>query len=126
MDQKRAEYIQNMIDSRKEKGETRSCIFYITVPKNTNIRKDPVIQKVEEMLDRNHVTHGHVDTVEGTWNLNRDWVQTDPMDCIVEYCGVYPTGWEINDVEELERMENDGEILVMVDWIVGGEYIPNH
>ena len=51
---------------------------------------------------------------------------TGDIDCIVEFCGVYPIDWDIDDVVEFERMETEGEIIAMVDWIEDGEHIPNH
>lgn len=122
----RMEIIRNWINARKEDNEVTRCIFYITVPKYTDILKDETMKKVEAMLERNNVTCNRIDTVSGAWNLNRDWIETGKMDCIVEFCGVYPIKWNMKDVVEFERMENDGEILVLVDWIQDGKYIPNH
>ena len=60
---KRTEVIQEWIDARKERGEITKCMFYITVPKNIDICKDEIIRKIEGILDRNHISHGHVDTI---------------------------------------------------------------
>ena len=38
----------------------------------------------------------------------------------------YPINWSIDDVAEFERMETEGEIIVLVDWIEDGRHIPNH
>lgn len=125
--EKRTEVIQGWIDARRERGEAATkCMFYITVPKDTDLYKDETIKKIEGILDKNHVGHGHVDTVCGAWNLNRDWIETGEIDCIVEFCGVYPVNWDMDDVVELERMETEGEIIVLVDWIEDGKHIPNH
>lgn len=124
--EKRTEVIQEWIDARKERGEITECVFYITVPKDTDILNDETIKKIETILDRNHVSSVRVDTVCGAWNLNRDWIETGRMNCIVAFCGVYPIDWDIEDVVELERMETDGKIIVLVDWIVDGKHIPNH
>ena len=124
---KRTEVIQEWIDARRERGEAATkCMFYITVPKDTDLYKDETIKKIEGILDKNHVSHGHVDTVCGVWNLNRDWIETGEIDCIVEFCGVYPVDWDLEDVVEFERMETDGEIIALVDWIEDGKHIPNH
>ena len=106
---KRTEVIREWIDARKERGEITKCMLYITVPKDTDIYKDETIKKIC-----------------GAWNLNRDWVETGVIDCIVEFCGVYPIDWDLEDVAEFERMETDGEIIVLVDWIEDGKHIPNH
>ncbi|MDE6014101.1 MAG: hypothetical protein K2H41_00165 [Acetatifactor sp.] len=124
--EKRTEVIQEWIGARKERGEITRCMFYITVPKDTDLYKDETIKKIEGILDKNHVSHGNVDTVCGAWNLNRDWIETGEIDCIVEFCGVYPVNWDMDDVAELERMETEGEIIVLVDWIEDGKHIPNH
>ena len=123
---KRTEVIREWIDARKERGGITKCMFYITIPKDTDLCKDETIKKIEEMLDRNHVSHGHVDTVCGAWNLNRNWIETEEIDSIVEFCGVYPIDWDLEDVAEFERMETDGEIIALVDWIEDGKHIPNH
>ena len=114
---KRTEVIREWIDARKERGGITKCMFYITVPKDTDLCKDETIKKIGGMLDRNHVSHGHVDTVCGAWNLNRDWIETGEVDCIVEFCGVYPVDWDLEDVAEFERMETEGGIIALVDWI---------
>ena len=124
--EERAEAIRKWIDTRKERNEITKCMFYITVPKNTDLHEDEVIKKVEAILNKHNVSYGYVDTVCGAWNLNRDWIETDSVDCIVEFCGVYPVDWDIYDVVEFERMETEGEIIVMVDWVKDEEHIPNH
>ena len=43
---KRTEVIQEWIDARKERGEITKCMFYITVPKDTDIYKDETIRKI--------------------------------------------------------------------------------
>lgn len=101
-------------------------MFYITFPKYTDLCGDETIKKIEGMLDRNHVSHNHVDTINGAWNLNRDWIETVEIDCIVEFCGVYHIDWDLEDVAEFERMETDGDIIVLVDWLEDGKHIPNH
>lgn len=101
---KRTEVIREWIGARKGRGEITKCMFYTTVSKDTDLYKDAIIRKIEGMLDRNHVSHGHVDTV----------------------CGVYPVDWDMEDVAEFERMENEDEIIVLVDWIEDWKHIPNH
>lgn len=122
----REKIIKEWINTRKEDNELTACVFYITVPKRVKLDKDETIKKIEDILDRNHVGHRYVDTLPGSWNLNRDWIETDQVDAAVEYCGVYPANWDIEDVVKLERMEYDGEIIIMVDWIKDGEHVPNH
>lgn len=122
----RAKTIREWIAARKERNEITKCMFYITVPKNTDIYRDETIRKIEDILDRNRISHGYFDTICGAWNLNRDWIETGEMNCIVEFCGVYPVDWDIDDVVEFERMENEGEIVALVYWIEDGKHIPNH
>lgn len=124
----RKELIQEWINKRKEAGEKPvPCMFHITVPRaDVNLREDKTIRKVEEILVRNGVSSNNVDTVPGAWNLNRDWVETGLIDCIVEFCGVYPVGWNMDDVVELERMETEGEIIICVSWLKDGKYVLNH
>lgn len=126
--EKRADIIRGWIKDRKERGETTKCMFYITVPKcEENIMENPVMKKVEGIFEKYHIPcNWPVDTVCGAWNLNRDWMETGEVECIVEFCGVYPADWDAEDAAELERMDTEGEIIMMVDWIQDGKHIPNH
>ena len=124
----RCKEIQSWIDARKEKDQTSKMVFYITVPcVNINVYKDKMMQFVSEMLDRNNVEYNFVDTVPAAWNLNRDWIETDPVESIVEYCGVYPVNWCIDDVVTLEELKSTGEIVVLAfDITKDGVCVPNH
>ena len=52
--EKRTEVIQEWIDARRERGEAATkCMFYITVPKDTDLYKDETIKKIEGILDKN-------------------------------------------------------------------------
>lgn len=53
-------------------------------------------------------------------------IQKQDIDCIVEYCGVYPIGWNLDDIIEYECMENNGEIVIITYWIKNKEHIPNN
>lgn len=114
----RKQTIQEWIDRRKEDKEITECAFYITVPKFIDdLYENDVIKKIWDMLNRNKVTYERVDTVPGAWNLNKEWIETGHMDCIVEYCGAYPIHWNMDDIIEFERMEKEGEIVVQVHCI---------
>lgn len=58
--------------------------------------------------------------------LSEDSVETAPVECAVEFCGVYPIGWDLEDMAEFERMESDGEIVAMVYRRQNGSLVPNH
>lgn len=127
----RAERIKEWIQARKERKETTSCVFYITVPKLTNaylqLEDDSEIKKVIALLDKYDVTHIEVDSLPGAWNQDRYWIETGRMDCIVEFCGVYPIHWDPEDLVRFEQMEQEGKIIVQVDWVdADGNYTSNH
>lgn len=124
----RGDTIQTWIDARKEKGQTSKMVFYITVPcVNINIYEDKIMQLISEILDRNNVKYNCVDTVPGAWNLNREWIETDSIESVVEYCGVYPVDWNIQDVITLEELESIGDIVVLAFEITDdGKCVPNH
>ena len=123
----RIETLQKWIDARKECDEITNMMFTISAVAAPCFDVTTIENKVMELLDRNGVGYSKVDTVSGAWNLNRDWIETDIIPCAVEYCGCYPVEWSIEDVAELERMENEGEIIIVATHRTDdGEYIPNH
>jgi hypothetical protein len=53
--------------------------------------------------------------MSGAWNLNHDWVETTEMECVIEYCGVYPVNWkDIRDIAWFEFMVNIGYLYIHV------------
>lgn len=121
------ENIKECIDARREAGELTPCVFGITTPKVIGTKNSQAMKKVQEILKRNGIKAGWVDTMPGSYNLDRDWLEMEsPTPCAVEYCGAYPADWNIDDVVELDRMESKGEIIIHVSQVADGEYIPNH
>lgn len=135
----RMDNIKSWIDDRKERGEVTKCCFYLSPPSinyDCHITELPVVKRLTDLLERNgivkyteNVPHwSFCDTVGGDWNLNRDWIEFGPVECIVEYCGVYPISWNLEDVVYLADMINNGELICKVYWIdpETGNYIENH
>ena len=117
--------IQNMIADRLADNNTVNCLFQILLLKEES--KDIL----ENLLKRNGYETYTVDTVEGCWNLNDDWYEIDNVESIVEFGGVYPVKWNINDVVLLEELYYNRDIYINVFWKKENEdgtiqYIPNH
>lgn len=117
--------IQNMITDRLETNDTVNCLFQIL------LLKEELKDILEGLLKRNGYETGTVDTVEGCWNLNDDWYELDDVKSIVEYCGVYPVEWDIEDVVLLEELYCNRDIYIKVCWKKETEdgmikYIPNN
>lgn len=102
--------IQNMIADRLVDNNTVNCIFQILLLKEES--KDIL----EELLKRNGYEICTVDTVSGCWNLNDDWYELDNVESIVEYCGIYPVKWDINDVVLLDELYYNRDIYINVFW----------
>lgn len=125
----RGNIIKGWIEHRlKEKEKPYNIMFSITIPRyEENMHNTPVIKKIQNLFAKYSIPTQFVDTISGSFNLDKEWLETQKdIECFVEYCGVYPINWEIEDVIELERMEYDGEIIIRVNWHVENEYIPNH
>lgn len=117
--------IQNMIADRLADNDTVNCLFQILLLKkeSKNI--------LEDLLKRNGYDTYTVDTIGGCWNLNDDWYEFDNVESIVEYCGVYPVKWSIDDVVLLEELYYSRDIYIRVLWEKEDEdgtikYVPNH
>lgn len=134
----RAKYIQSWIDKRKEDKETTTCYFYVTTPKSVyseHITDRPELKQIIDILERNGYRKNKedepfwsfCDTVSGSWDLNRDWLEVGPIECAVEFCGVYPVNWDIDDVVLFESLERTGQIMVHVIWKKDdGTFVANH
>ena len=127
----RDKLISSWIETRKSNEEKpMPCIFQITVPE---VLKDGILEDhgnikvLTTIFDKYNVKWKAVDTIGGAYNLNRDWVETADIPCYIEYCGVYPIEWDIEDVVTLERMDYEGKVIIRVLWHPEeGKYIPNN
>jgi hypothetical protein len=108
------ESIELWIKDRVKKNETTTVRFYISPKTITNIFGNELMQKIEEKFKKIGVNCSVVDTVEGSFNLNRDYLETDKFEAIVEYCGVYPVKMDTKDSAWLSELDNMGEIRIVV------------
>lgn len=126
----RKETIMKWINARERDNEKpMPCIFYITVPRflEGTLSDDENIKEILNILDKYNIEWMNVDTISGAYNLNRDWIETEDIPCYIEYCGVYPTKWDIEDIVKLESLEYEGKIMINVLWHPEEDkYIPNH
>lgn len=126
----RKSLILKWIKDRKDIGEKPTpCVFQITVPKfseDSNLQNGESIKVVTNILSKYQIDWNCVDTVDGSFNLNREWIETKNIPCYIEYCGVYPVNWDVEDIIKLERMENEGNIIIRVLWHIEDRYIPNN
>lgn len=122
--------ILNMREDRKNSGEQPyKVLFNFAVPghSGSGLLDTPAMMKVQEIFQKYGKKIYTCDTMAGDYNLNRDWAEVQgDVDCFVEFCGVYPVDWDIDDVVTIDEMEHNGEIMIHVDWHVGDKYVPNH
>lgn len=107
--------IKEWIDIRVKRNETTRVRFCIS-PKDchTNIYENQLIHKIEKMFERVGINTRIVDTVAGSFNLNRDFLETDIFDAIVEYCGVYPIKMDTKDSAWLSKLDDCGDVRIFV------------
>lgn len=114
-----AEQIQEWINARK-KEKPYHVRFCITTPWEAGgwrkLSSSNSIKKVIEILNNNNVKFSNCDTNPGSFNLNQEWIETDIIDAIVEFCGVYPINWNTEDTLKFVRLIEKGKIVVTVDW----------
>lgn len=117
------------INKRKESGEeTTPCMFLFTTPKiQKNLEIDENIKILTDILEKYGITWGTVDTVSGSYNLDREWIETnEDIHCYIEYSGVYPVEWDIEDIIKLEELDKNGNLIIKVSYHIGEDFIPNH
>lgn len=123
--------IADWIKQRVENHETYQCMFDVTIPQLPEMPSDnQYIKEICGMFDKYGIRYWKVDTIPGSFNLNRDWIETEketPIECAVEYCGVYPVNWDIDDVVRIDELERTGIIIIRVLWIQDdGKLVDNH
>ena len=126
---KYAEAIKEMIAHRKENNETNIVHFYISPANaNTNIYKDELIKKIIKKFIAAgiYINPMKVDTVRGSFNSNRDFIETGEVEAAIEYSGVYPVNMDPEDSAWLSKLDDEGKIRIMVFVKQGDELVPNY
>ena len=121
-----ANSIKEWIKWRKQKNKTNIVRFYISPANaNINIYEDKLINKIAEKFKAIGIETSPVDTVDGSFNLNRDFLETDEVEAIIEYCGVYPVNMNPEDSAWLSKLDDEGKIRIMVFVKKGNKLVPN-
>ena len=121
----RKQEIKKLIDNRLKNNDTINCLFQIL------LINEAAKAIVENLLTKNGYDIYTVDTISGCWSLNDDWYELDNVESIVEYCGVYPVKWDLDDIVLLEDLYYNRDIYINVLWKKENrnktiKYIPNH
>lgn len=125
------EWIADLIKLRVKSHETYQCVFDVTIPQLSKMLYDnQYIKEICGMFNKYGIRYWKVDTIPGSFNLNRNWIETKeetPIECTVEYDGVYPVNWDIDDVVRINELERDGIIIIRVMWIQDdGKLVDSH
>lgn len=124
-----------MKQARKNAGEKPVMAMFQFSPVayniNTDIERNEGIKKLTGILDKYGVEWTVVDTVAGSFNLDREWVEAKAIPCYIEYCGVYPVDWKSEDICEMVKLEEEGQVIIKVMLVKVDEdgykrYIPNN
>jgi hypothetical protein len=127
----RKECILDWINSRKKRNQAPiKCLFDITIPQlllEESIETNESIKEIINIFNKYNIRWNTVDTVSGSFCLDREWIEANNIPCYIEYCGVYPVEWDIDDIYKLEQMEYEGKIIINVKWhLEDDNYVPNH
>lgn len=109
--------VQRWIDNGKKDGAIEDCLFNVLIL-DKNYKTE-----VFTLLSSAAGDFNMVDTVQGCWNLNDDWLEFKAP-ALVTWGGVYPVEWNIHDVYRLRELYIDRKIYINVYHRVGDKYEP--
>ena len=82
------------------------------------------IKAVIVLLDKYKIKWSYVDTVSGNFDLNRMYIETDLIPAVIEYSGVNPIGWDVDDIQKLYMLDYSGAIRIVVSvYDENGKYL---
>lgn len=108
------ELIQSSIEQRIKDDDIVKARLVIS-PKSakTDVRRDETIRKIKELFKSIGVDSGVVDNALGSFDLNRNWLETEYFDACIEYDGVYPIKMNPKDIAWLQNLDYIGEIRIL-------------
>ena len=112
-----AKAIKRWVDEEKKEGRIHIVRFYISPQRaDVHIYEDVIIREVLRKFENSGigVTSIQVDSVNGSFNLNRGFIETDEFDAIIEFGGVYPVDMNPEDSAWLSELDDAGLIRIVV------------
>jgi hypothetical protein len=81
-----------------------------------SITELPVAKKIIKILEKYDIAWHIVDTVTGAYDLNRPYIEfKNPIPAVIEYSGVVPLNWDIDDIYTLTYLNYSGEVMIHVN-----------
>ena len=82
---------------------------------NRPIRNNKFIKEFLNLLDKYNISYSiesnQFTTYTRPFNLNRNWIVTDLIECIESKEGIYPLNWNIEDLLILDRLANKSNLI---------------
>ena len=106
--------IKSCIEQRiKDNDLTKASLLISPKSAYSSIYNDENIQKIGKLFEEIGVKSHIRDTVLGSFDLNRSWLETDYFDACVEYDGVYPVKMNPKDIAYIQDLDIIGEIRIL-------------
>lgn len=109
--------IYSVIKSMEDKlsrGDTPDKVVLKFSPPEVSwkFRENRDIRRIEDILSEYNIDSRITYEDEGSFNLNRQWLETDVIDCFIYDYGVYPIDWKVEDLQVLEELDYRGKLIV--------------
>lgn len=106
--------IENYFRTKKYSYEIKFAISPINIT-NRTIESNKFIKEFLKLLDKYNISFSienrQCTTYIRPFNLYRNWIVTDLIECIEVKEGVYPLNWNIEDLLLLDKLANKSDLI---------------
>lgn len=102
------------IENRISEGKLPDRIILKFSPPEVSWKflENKYIKQIRDILFEYNIESRITYEDKGSFNLNRQWLETDVIDCFVYDYGVYPIGWKAEDLQILEDLDYKGKLII--------------
>ena len=112
--QTRLESVIKSMEDKISRGEIPDRVILKFSPPEVSWKflENENIKLIKEVLSCYNIDSRITYEDKGSFNLNRQWLETDVIECFIYDYGVYPVDWKIEDLQILEDLDYKGKLII--------------
>lgn len=114
MSTSRIESVIKSMESKLSRGEIPNKVVLKFSPPEVSWKflENDSIRQIRDILSEYNIDSKITYEDKGSFNLNRQWLETDGIDCFIYDYGVYPVDWNVEDLQILENLDYSGKLII--------------
>ena len=110
----RLESVIKSMEDKMSRGDNPDRVVFKFSPPEVSWKflENENIKLIKEILSYYDINFRVTYEDKGSFNFNRQWLETDVIECFIYDYGVYPIDWKVEDLQILEDLDYKGKLII--------------